>query len=244
MCDSKDLLVGFLYDELDADGRRTFELHLAACAECRDEVAGLRTTRTQLARWAPPDPDFAFTIVRRSTAAPAVPRFRLSPAWGLAAAALLVLAAGAAIAQVEVRYGADGLVVRTGWQKGIVTATAPSNSDARVTAADWEALSRRLGDLEAANRRGQPVVEAGQPMSDGDVLRRVRELLVASEARQQRSLVRAIQDLNAQRQVDLVAISQGLTRLQNTSDAEVKQYRDLILRSFRNTAFQPNTSQR
>ena len=28
MCDSKDLLVGFLYGELDAADRRTFQAHL------------------------------------------------------------------------------------------------------------------------------------------------------------------------------------------------------------------------
>jgi hypothetical protein len=242
MCDSKDLLVDFVYDELATAERREFELHLAACAECRDEVAGLRTTRAQLTRWTPPDPDFAFTIVRRSTAPQPAPRFRLSPVWGLAAAAVLVLAAAAAIAGIEVRYDANGLAVRTGWQNQGTAPTAAPGSDARVTAAEWEALTRRLGELETG--RPQPVVDTSQPLSDVEILARVRELLVASEARQQRSLTRVIQDLNAQRQVDLVAISQGLTRLQNTSDAEVKQYRDLILRISRNTAYQPNTSQR
>src|SRR5205814_932367 len=70
-----------------------------------------------LARWSPPEPDFGFRIVRGASAPPGRPRFRFAPAWGLAAAAVLVLAAAAAIANVEVRYGAGGLVVRTGWAR-------------------------------------------------------------------------------------------------------------------------------
>ena len=115
MCDSKELLVAFLYDEIDPAAKRTFEKHLATCAECRDELAELGATRAQIALWTPPDADLGFRIVReRGTAA--APAVRVSsPAWGLAAAALLVLAIGAAIANLDVRYGSDGLVVRTGW---------------------------------------------------------------------------------------------------------------------------------
>jgi anti-sigma factor RsiW len=54
MCDSKDLLVGYLYDELETSERRAFEAHLLSCGECRDELAGLRATRGQIAAWTPP----------------------------------------------------------------------------------------------------------------------------------------------------------------------------------------------
>ena len=43
MC-NKEQLVGYLYDELDAAERTTFEGHLATCAACRAEVGGLRRT--------------------------------------------------------------------------------------------------------------------------------------------------------------------------------------------------------
>ena len=46
MCDSKELLVGFLYDEIDPVSKRTFERHLKTCADCRDELAEL-AVRTQ-----------------------------------------------------------------------------------------------------------------------------------------------------------------------------------------------------
>ena len=60
MCDSKELLVAFLYDEIDPSAKRTFEAHVASCAECRDEIAELRATRGQIALWTPPEPTSGF----------------------------------------------------------------------------------------------------------------------------------------------------------------------------------------
>ena len=115
MCDSKELLISFVYDELDSAEKEAFRRHLAACGACRAEVAGLRTTQRHLATWAPPEPDLGFRMVR--TAAPvAAPRPR-GALWGLAAAAVLVLAAGAAIANIDVRYDANGFAMHTGWNR-------------------------------------------------------------------------------------------------------------------------------
>jgi hypothetical protein len=78
--------------------------------------------------------------------------------------------------------------------------------------------------------------------SDDQVLQRVRELVGQSEARQQRVLATRMaeltRDFDAQRRVDLAAIDQGMARLQNTSGAEVRQYRDLIQRMYRATSYQ------
>jgi Putative zinc-finger len=243
MCDSKELLVSFLYDELDPSAKRAFDIHLATCAECRDELAELRTTRGQIASWAPPEADFGFRIVRGAAAPPPAPRFRLTPTWGLAAAALLVVAVGAAIANLDVRYGRDGLVVRTGWQHAPDAPVSAQPAGAgSLTPVDWktqaEALDRRLHDLEqtiSARSRTPAVQNASvSDMSDAEVLQRVREMLGQSEARQQRALAartaEITREVDAQRKLDLAAIDQGMTRLQNTSGAEVKQYRDAIQR--------------
>ena len=248
MCDSKELLVSFLYDELDPAAKRAFDIHLATCAECRDELAELRTTRGQIAAWAPPEPDFGFRIVRGAAAPPPAPRFRITPAWGLAAAALLVVAAGAAMANLDVRYGRDGLVVRTGWQHA---ADAPVSADRAgapgLTPVDWKTqaatLDRRLRDLEQtiSDRSRTAAVQNASvsDMSDAEVLQRVREMLGQSETRQQRALVartaEITRDFDARRKLDLMAIDQGMTRLQNTSGAEVKQYRDAIQRLYKAT---------
>src|SRR5512140_11382 len=119
-CGQKDALVSYLYDECDAAERARVDAHLATCAECRAEVAEFRKVRAQLAGWTPPDRALGFTIFNATpaTAAPTRPTWRSARVWmpaGLAAAAVLLLASAAAIANLDVRYGKDGLVVRTGW---------------------------------------------------------------------------------------------------------------------------------
>lgn len=222
MCD-KELLVGYLYDEIDAASRRAVEAHLASCAACRDEVGQLRATRRHLAEWAPPENDLGFQIVTVARR-PRVSRFRFSPVWGLAAAAVLVLAAAAAIANVEVRYGADGMTLRTGWGRTPAApasqlaegAPAPSAVPAEL-AASIETIQRRLTELETSQPPAPGAVTQvalGSRVSDADVLRRVRALLTDSETRQNRELALRIRQLateiNAQRRVDLATIQQGL----------------------------------
>jgi hypothetical protein len=249
MCDNKELLVSYLYDELDASAKRRFETHVLSCAECREEVAALRTTRSEIALWTPPEPDFGFRIVRGAAAPPAVPRFRITPAWGLAAAAVLVMAIGAAIANLEVRFGTDGLSVRTGWQHDPVATAGAARAGGTLTPVDWKAeaerLDKRVRDLEQTLTRtpANAIQNAAAPAgSDDQVLQRVRELVGQSEARQQRVLATRMaeltRDFDAQRRVDLAAIDQGMARLQNTSGAEVRQYRDLIQRMYRATSYQ------
>jgi hypothetical protein len=111
-----------------------------------------------------------------------------------------------------------------------------------VTSVDWkaqaEALDRRLRDLEqtiAARARTSAVQSvSGSAMSDADVLQRVREMLGQSETRQQRvfatRLAEVTRDFDAKRKLDLMAIDQGMTRLQNASGADVRQYRDVLQR--------------
>ena len=67
-------------------------------------------------------------------------------------------------------------------------------------------------------------------------------MLGQSETRQERAVAVRIaevtRELDAQRRIDLAAIDSGMARLQNTNGAEVKQYRDLIQRMYRATAYQ------
>src|SRR5689334_20153613 len=124
MCNgNKEDLIGYLYDDLGGLARLGFERHLRDCAECRDELAAMRTVRADLLTWSPPEPDFAFRIVSEpKVIRPAVASWRawLTPAAGLAAAAALVLAAAASIAHIEVHSGPDGVTVRTGWAASAV----------------------------------------------------------------------------------------------------------------------------
>ena len=255
MCD-KELLVAYLYDELGPAERSRFETHLFTCVQCREEVAALRATRGHLASWAPPVPDLGFQIVRGDDRAQVGRRrLRLAPALGLAAAAALVLAVASAVANLEVKVGSDGLVVRTG--RGAPPAAAPvppvvpsAGAESAVAAnrsdeawrAELRLLETRLGELEAAAvRQRAPDARAaaapGPRLTDEDLLRRVRELVAQSETRQQRELALQIaqvtRDWDMQRRADLVRIQQGLGRLEAYTGAEVAQQREMLNRFVR-----------
>jgi hypothetical protein len=251
MCESKELIVGFVYDELSADERVECEAHLAVCAGCRIEVEELRSTRGHLALWAPPEPDLGFRVIGGAAAPAAVPqprRAHLIPAFAYAAAAVLVLAAAAAIANVEVRYGNDGLVVRTGWAPvpdapQAVTPTGSSQTSARPTSqpqpdlaatADFAALEQRLREIEAVLSRGPAAGQLASEsrLSDAEILRRVRQIVAEAEARQEAAVARqmldVVKDFDRQRRTDLALIQQGLDQYQGLTNAEIAQNRDLV----------------
>ena len=244
MCDSKEVLVSFLYDEIDPAAKRDFQKHLATCVECRDELAELGAARSQIAMWTPPDSDLGFRIVREAES-PKRGWFSLSPAWGLAAAAMLLLAIGAAVANLDIRYGSDGLVVRTGWNHPTDIARQPAA--AGLTPVDWKTsadqLDRRLRELERtmSTRQSSPVQNASVSELSDQQVQRMREIVGQSETRQLRAFATQLADLtrefDARRQLDLAAIDQSMTRLQSTSGADVRRARDYMNRVIQASAF-------
>lgn len=92
MCDEREPLLAYLYDETDPAERQRVEAHLATCETCRDELNGLRHVREDLLAWDVPDHGSVwkpFTSARPSWS------WRDVPAWTLAAAAAIVFAIGA-----------------------------------------------------------------------------------------------------------------------------------------------------
>ncbi len=239
-CD-KERLVGYLYDDLSASELQSFETHLASCEPCREELTGLRSTRAQLGQWMPPEPDLAFQIVRRGTAAVVAPRrWWTSPRWSLAAAAVLVLAAAAAIANIEVRYGGDGFTVRTGWAHGgaasqqATNEILPAAATSHAWKADLAAMERRLRNLESAAVTKEPIVPANVAMarsSDAEVLRRVQRILAESEKRQRDELAlrigQLLRDMEATRRADLAHIQQGFAQVQGITDTTLLRQRQM-----------------
>ncbi len=238
-CDEKDRLLAYLYDEAGPDDRQAIEDHLTACAACRRELRALRSVRSQLASWTPPEQELGFRIVRDGAARVARSWWR-APAWGmgLAAAAVVVLAAGAAVANLEVRYDDRGVTVRTGWR-------APAAADMPVTAsaatpwrADLQALERRLRDDLAPVPGGAPTLAAsgrsvpGRVLDEATLLRRVSGLVSASEVRQQRELALRmadlVRDVDRQRRGDWVRIQQGFGRLEEVTGVGVAQQREMM----------------
>jgi len=257
MCNHERLL-DYLYDELPSSERAAFERHVQECVDCRTELAELGGTRLALASWSPPDSELGFKIVRERPSATRhsfwtfrpVDALKARPAWAFAAAAVLVLAVAAAISNIEVRYGNDGLLVRTGWNRsthsevtgapaGTVTAVgATSASD------DWssrlQSLDARLQQLEQQNRpvKAANVLPGDTPasgsgrMSDAELLRTMRKIIADSETRQQRELAvrltQVVRDFDATRAGDLARIEQGLRRVQGLNDAELIQHRETL----------------
>ena len=235
MCET-ELLIDYLYGELAPDERHKFDLHLKSCADCRREIDGMRATRTTLQSWAPPEPDLSFEVVRApqrgESRASQRDRSRkwwgLSPAWGLAAAAMLVGAVSAAVANVEVTIGGGGLTVKSGWNRNEVAQVQASTASDDATALRREivALSDRLaraeGLLAQQGKTNVSVTDAvpGR-MTDAEIARFVRHMINQSEERQQTVLARQILQINRDqetaRRTDFDRLGRGMVEIQRTA---------------------------
>jgi hypothetical protein len=225
MCDT-ELLIGYVYGELALSEQEAFDRHLASCAACRSEVDGLRGTRATLESWTPPEPDLGFEVVRVSPRGAVKPArwWGLSPAWGLAAAALFVGAVSAAIANVEVTTGSGGITIRTGWSRPVAAqSTAAAPADAARQLQRVEARMRELEDQLAAVRAQPASAPAAvtSRMADAEMIRLVRQLIAQSEERQQSVLARQILQVNRDfavaRRTDLDRLGRGLEQIQRTT---------------------------
>jgi hypothetical protein len=177
------------------------------------------------------------------------------PAWAQFAAAMLFLGLSAAIANFQITYDRDGLMVRTGWSDraavragadsgtgsgAVVLGTSPA--EAAVTQADLIALTDRLRDQLRSEVRSEvettmassavPVTGKMSKDAEDEVMRKLISLIRASEQRQQRELALRIgevaQDAQAQRQADLVRIDRTLGALQNTTGTAVRRQEQLL----------------
>lgn len=240
-----DALIAYLYEEIDPVIHATFNAHLASCARCRADLAGLRGVRAGLAQWTPPEPVFSsqFSVpgAPATSHQPPATGWRSIPAWAQVAAALLVLGVSAGIANVNVHYGADGLTVRTGWSSRAeaapgAAAAKPDAAKAEPWRAELTALEQQMrGEIRAASlgsASAAPAVRtASAPVSDADLVRRIRALEDGSKQQQrefQLQLATALRDVNAQRRADLVRIDQNLGLIQNNTGIEVAKQREML----------------
>jgi anti-sigma factor RsiW len=227
-CDDKEMLVAYLYGEIDINGRREVERHLRTCAACTRETEALQDVRQDLASWIPPEPDLGFVIMQKPTTGLRPRRWSAIgtlPAWAQVAAAVLVLAAGAAIANVQVRYGNDGFSVRTGWMTPASLA-APATAGAPALTAREDAWRPELTALEQRLRQefmqshaaAVPATRTESTVDAESLMRRVQTLVNASEQRQREELglrlAVAERDWDSRRRGDIVRIQQSIGSLQ------------------------------
>lgn len=232
-CDDKATLVAYLYNEIDEADRQRVDEHLRECAACESEMGALAGVRTQLTQWAPPNAELGFTIVQRNavqeratvpatdTAPMARPAAGWSsvPVWAQALAAVLVLAVSAAVANVQVTSGPDGLVVSTGWMTPASAPASPAQSATPDAGSEqWRtaliALETQLREEIRANRETGVVTAASRSTVDDSTVNRVRALLEASETKQQRELALRVtqlaRDMDIQRRADLLRVEQAI----------------------------------
>ncbi len=248
-----DVLVAFLYDELEAAERERFESHLVDCRECRDEVAALREVRGHLAAWTPPVFSLQSAVgSRESVVSPEAPVgspestvvrgpahwWHQVPVWAEVAAAVLVLGVSAGIANLNVHYDQSGLTIRTGWSRATETvAAAPTPAPAAASTdvpwrADLTALERQLRTEFHGTAAAPAPAPARAAATDAEILKRVRALLDESETKQRRDLdlrvAEVLRDVENERRTDLVRINQSLGQIQSNTGVEVMKQRQLL----------------
>ena len=158
-CVEKDVLIDYLYGEIDRVSRTSVEAHLLACTRCAAEVNGLKDVRGTLEAWVPPEAELGFRMVSDTHPEPAPEsfwdRFWRQPAWGLAVASVLVLVSAWAFTKPELEIGRGEMVLRIGWSDtGSDTGTQPGP----------EPVSRREPvTLGAEPLRGTPVAVGPGP---------------------------------------------------------------------------------
>ena len=192
MCDEREQVLDYLYDECEPAGRRRVEAHLGECESCRDELRGWRSVRTDLLAWDVPEQPSVWTPFAPPRVAP---WYRQVPAWAMAAAATLVFAIGAA----------GGFVART-------ASTALSAERGAPSAAQIPAMSeQQIRDIVRTEAQAvalsvvQPI--AAHQVDEPALMRRMSALVSNSEARmsqkQGAQTVAFYQDSENQRKQDL-----------------------------------------
>lgn len=238
-CDDKQTLVSYLYGEIDHATRKAVEAHLATCAACALEVTTLGDVRSELGLWVPPEVELDFTIVKRSEL-PSSNVLRPArwwntvPVWAQAAAALFVVAVGAAIANVQIKSGPEGLSVTTGWMSFDSTTTSSARGALAQDQQPDEAWKTALVSLEQQLRteirstREQDAPATARTPVDEATIRRVQQLIAESEQRHERELAARFidftRDINMQRRADLMNIGRGMV----SYDEQLQRQRQLI----------------
>ena len=243
-CDDKQTLIAYVYGEIEPAARKAVDDHLARCRECAAEVAALAGVRSGLGLWVPPHAELDFTIVKKSEL-PVSNLLRPArwwntvPVWAQAAAAILVLAAGAAIANLQVKSGPEGFSVSTGWMPFDSSTTSPARDalaqDKQLDEA-WKAalvaLEQQLrNEIRSTREPGTPVAARGP--ADEATVRRVQQLIAEAEQRQQRELAARFidfsRDINMQRRADM----QSIGRVVGSYDEQLLRQRQMINNVYR-----------
>jgi hypothetical protein len=134
MCNQRERLIGFVYNEGDPADRAEVQRHVDECAECQAEIAGLRSVREDLLAWDVPEHQ---SVWRPFVAVPVVPWWKQVPAGAMAAAYGVMLLLGATGSVVVHAFAPDQTMARQ-------VEPAPAPATPVLTAADLSAAEQRI----------------------------------------------------------------------------------------------------
>ena len=216
MCDERERLIGYVYDEVDSAERAEVDRHVDSCAECRDEIRGLRSVRQDLLAWDVPEHG---SVWQPFAPARMRPWWRDVPAWAMAVAATIMFLIG----------GAGGVVTRAFMDRPspvAAQAAAPTQViPASVSPADLDTVRHELADLRSEmNQRVRLVSTHAQTsagVSDRD-FQQVRAMLNSGNQRDEQlfnlvvSMNNGLVTVKADQNARINALEQ---RLRQLSDA-------------------------
>ena len=238
ICGDPAALAGYLYGECSPDERAALSAHLAACESCRTDIGALRDTREALTAWTAPDdaPGVRVAVESPHTTRSGGWSWSAVPAWAQAAAAVFLFAcgaAGAAVMNLDVRYDATGMTVRTGWgaSPGAAPVLDAAAVDERIRAVMRQAPAEAARPVQAV--AASPAVATGaQPAAAAEVLRQVEQMLAASETRQQRELAlrvsQVLRDVDSQHRSDMARIERTVSPVAGLTVEEVQEQRQML----------------
>ncbi|HUF46568.1 MAG TPA: zf-HC2 domain-containing protein [Vicinamibacterales bacterium] len=210
MCDERERLIEYVYDECSDPERRQVESHLHECPVCRNEIGGLRRVRQDLLAWDVPE----HGSVWQPFAPPRVAwSWREVPSWALAAAAVAMFAVGAA--------GGVATHALVPHEPGDVVVSAAPVQPALTPVVLSEMESRLLGRVRTEMQAWQPVPagpSVGLDLSavEARLLERVRAELRESDRRliDLDEFMLRIGNETARIRTDVNNLQQGVTDLQ------------------------------
>ena len=194
---TEELLVDYLYGEIDDDQRKAVEAYLDANPERRQEMEALSRTRGILSQWEDEDPasdvvfvtDVSGRISRRS--------WRFITGGAVASAAVLIMMF--ADFEVGVREGRFHF-----------------------------AAGRNASSPDTLNERDRTLTVSEFAQIQGEYFELTKQLIEASELRQQQALMQVAGGLAEQRQKDLYLVGQGIRDVARTTDYGLEQTGMLI----------------
>jgi hypothetical protein len=198
--------IDVLYGSADPAVARRVGLHAAACAWCREEMAGLKETRERLRVW---------TLPESSRNEPG----RRPLSWGLPLAAAVLLALGAAVVLrgSEIRHENGRFSFRMG----------PADDQALRRLFE-EQNARHQGEIALVRASLAATLASAPVPSQAEVLGWIRE----SEARQNQRLLARIEEFkersDSQRRLDMARVSAGLSYLDGKNGQHVARTSELM----------------